>query len=57
MAYIGHPLAGDDLYGGTSDQISRQALHCFELIFTNPVTKEKMRCLEALPEDIARLLA
>ena len=57
MAYIGHPLTGDDLYGGTSDEISRQALHCFALTFTNPVTKEKMRFFEALPEDIARLLA
>ncbi len=56
MAYIGHPLAGDDLYGGTRDQISRQALHCCALTFTHPVTKEKMRFFEALPEDIARLL-
>lgn len=28
MSHIGHPLAGDDLYGGAVDIISRQALHC-----------------------------
>ena len=42
LAYIGHPLAGDDLYGGTRGKISRQALHCCSLSFTHPVTKEKM---------------
>jgi 23S rRNA pseudouridine1911/1915/1917 synthase len=57
MAYIGHPLAGDDLYGGARNQILRQALHCCALAFTHPVTKEKLRFFEALPEDIARLLA
>ena len=28
MAFLGHPLAGDDLYGGTRFLINRQALHC-----------------------------
>lgn len=28
MSYIGHPLAGDEMYGGTTNGISRQALHC-----------------------------
>lgn len=28
MAYLGHPLAGDTLYGGSTDVIQRQALHC-----------------------------
>lgn len=28
MSYIGHPLAGDDLYGGSRETIGRQALHC-----------------------------
>ena len=39
------------------EKISRQALHCCALSFTHPVTKEKMRFFEELPEDIARLLA
>lgn len=31
MAYIGHPLAGDGLYGGSRARIARQALHCLTL--------------------------
>lgn len=31
MASLGHPLAGDDLYGGSREWISRQALHCGQL--------------------------
>lgn len=31
MAALGHPLAGDDLYGGSRGRISRQALHCGSL--------------------------
>ncbi len=31
MAYIGHPLAGDSLYGGSANEISRQALHCLKM--------------------------
>lgn len=28
LSHMGHPLAGDDLYGGSRERISRQALHC-----------------------------
>ena len=28
MAALGHPLAGDDLYGGSRERSGRQALHC-----------------------------
>ena len=37
FASIGHPLAGDDLYGGPRDRIGRQALHCAEQRFRVPV--------------------
>lgn len=33
FASIGHPLAGDDLYGGRRDRIGRQALHCAKQTF------------------------
>lgn len=36
FASIGHPLAGDDLYGGRRDRIGRQALHCAKQIFRVP---------------------
>lgn len=31
MAYLGHPLAGDDLYRGSIDVVGKQALFCREL--------------------------
>lgn len=36
FASIGHPLAGDDLYGGHRDRIARQALHCARQSFRVP---------------------
>lgn len=38
MAYLGHPLAGDTLYGGHTALIQRHALHCAILTFHDPVT-------------------
>ena len=37
FASIGHPLAGDDLYGGSRERIGRQALHCASQSFRVPV--------------------
>lgn len=57
MAYLGHPLAGDWLYGSEDPSlITRPALHSCELWFTQPVTGEKLHFTAPLPEDIARLL-
>ena len=39
MASIGHPLAGDDLYGGSRQYFPRQCLHCSQLCFLHPVTR------------------
>ena len=56
MAYLGHPLAGDFLYG-TEDPalISRPALHSGYLSFRHPLTGENMQFSVPLPEDMARL--
>ena len=42
MASIGHPLAGDDMYGGSRELIARQALHCSQISFLHPITHERM---------------
>lgn len=57
MASIGHPLAGDWLYG-TEDPalIPRPALHACALTLTHPVTGEVLRLTAPLPEDMARLI-
>jgi 23S rRNA pseudouridine1911/1915/1917 synthase len=43
FASIGHPLAGDDLYGGSRARIGRQALHCARQTFYVP---EGRRCAD-----------
>ncbi|MDE5620059.1 MAG: RluA family pseudouridine synthase [Ruminococcus sp.] len=56
FSHIGHTLAGDDLYGGKCDDISRQALHCGIITFTEPVTKEIITINSELPDDIKKLM-
>lgn len=55
MAYIGHPLAGDTLYGGADVLIGRHALHCGVITFAHPLTKEHIRIECPLPADMAAL--
>lgn len=56
MAYLGFPLCGDEMYGGDMSAIARQALHCGEVSFTQPVTHEKIQVSAPLPEDMAGLI-
>ena len=56
MAHIGHPLLGDDLYGGTLERISRQALHCRQIKFVHPFTGEQMVFEAELVDDMKKLL-
>lgn len=56
LSSIGHPLAGDDMYGGSVDLISRQALHCEAVGFIHPFTKERIEAESELPEDLRGLL-
>ncbi len=54
-AYIGHPLAGDTLYGGDLQQIARHALHCAVLRFSHPMTGAVQRLESPLPADMQAL--
>ncbi|MFD2045362.1 RluA family pseudouridine synthase [Ornithinibacillus salinisoli] len=56
FSHAGHPLAGDDLYGGRKTELNRQALHCSQLTFEHPTTKECMTFTSAIPEDMHRLM-
>ena len=42
MAHIGHPLAGDDMYGGHLDIFERQCLHCSQAELEDPYSGEKI---------------
>lgn len=46
FSHAGHPLAGDDLYGGSREIINRQALHCGKLAFSVPAHIRKADCVE-----------
>lgn len=56
MAHIGHPLMGDDLYGGTLKNITRQALHCGKINFVHPVTNNMIEVTADIPNDMKRLI-
>lgn len=56
MRYLGHPLAGDTLYGGSTKYIERQALHSFSLDFKHPYTFEDMHIEAPLPQDMEKLI-
>ncbi len=56
MSHLGHPLFGDDLYGGKRDLISRQALHCESVSFVHPITGESLNVTSELPDDIKKLV-
>jgi 23S rRNA pseudouridine1911/1915/1917 synthase len=57
FSHIGHPLAGDFLYGDENDGvISRQALHCGELSFIHPVTKQSLSLKADIPDDMKHII-
>ncbi len=51
LASIGHPIVGDDLYGGSA-ALPRQALHAASLAFDHPFTGEHITLSAALPNDM-----
>jgi len=58
LAYFGHPVVGDSLYGDTGKQNAspRLALHAFELGFVHPVSKKKMKFHSKPPREFQSLI-
>lgn len=58
MAYIGHPLAGDEVYGPKKviTELNGQCLHAGELGFVHPRTKEYMEFTAPIPEYFTNFL-
>lgn len=58
MNSIGHPLLGDDLYGGDSGgcQIHRHALHADKMTLRHPVCHTWMSFEAPLPDDMHQLI-
>ena len=64
MSSIGHPLLGDEVYGGAGSKfcqtnkslISGQCLHAGELRLTHPKSNEYMTFFAPMPDTMAKLL-
>lgn len=58
MAYIGHPVAGDPVYGPKKNPLglAGQALHAFELGFRHPANGEYREFKAEIPEYFTELL-
>lgn len=56
LSHIGHPLLGDDLYGGSRELITRQALHAVRLSFIHPVSNQVVDVSSPLPKDLLELV-
>ena len=55
LAAMGHPLLGDDLYGGDTSVMKRQALHAVHLEAENPLTGESVSIYSDVPQDMRDL--
>jgi 23S rRNA pseudouridine1911/1915/1917 synthase len=56
LAYLGHPLLGDEVYGVVGPWLNRQALHAAALEVTHPLTGKRMRFEAPMPDDFKRAL-
>ena len=63
---IGHAVVGDDLYNGVRGNLDfiaqappggRPALHAHRLVFTHPVTGERIDCTSPIPADMQALIS
>jgi 23S rRNA pseudouridine1911/1915/1917 synthase len=57
FAAIGHPIAGDPVYGGRADFLDRQFLHAGLLRFARPADAEMIELSAPLPADLRGALA
>lgn len=58
MKYIGHPVAGDDVYGPSKviKQLGGQCLHAAVIGFKHPATGEKIKITSELPDYFTEFL-
>lgn len=54
--HLGHPLLGDDLYGGDCTLIDRQALHSSIYSFPHPLTNKTLTIQAPLAKDLQELI-
>lgn len=57
FASLGHPLAGDDMYGGSRERIGRQALAASVLCFDEPFAAARVQVAAPVAKDLRTLCA
>lgn len=57
LSSIGHPVAGDTLYGAAAAKYGRFFLHARRIIFRQPTTGNSVTVEAPLPEELERWLA
>ena len=56
MASIGHPVAGDAIYGTPAPGLDRHFLHAHRLAFDHPRTGNRLKLESPLPKDLQSFL-
>lgn len=56
LAYIGHPILGDDVYGKPYKSCNGQCLHAKKIGFIHPITGKYLEFESELPEYFKKLL-
>ncbi len=56
FAHIGCPILGDTMYGTSSSEIDRHALHAYSLTFPHPESGEQISAYAPVPDDMEMLI-
>jgi len=56
LAYLGHPILGDDVYGKAFPGIEGQCLHAAKIGFIHPSTGQYLEFESPLPEYFEKVL-
>jgi 23S rRNA pseudouridine1911/1915/1917 synthase len=56
LSSIGHPIIGDNLYGGDKILLKRQALHAAKISLPHPISHKSINVEAEFPQDILSLL-
>ena len=56
LAYIGHPILGDSVYGKRDSHLARHFLHAYHLGFQHPISGAPVEFRSPLPEELACVL-
>ena len=56
MSWLGHPLAGDTMYGEDETVLPRHGLHCGRTAFDHPITGQRVSLTSPIPADMRSVL-